>query len=102
MLFSAQPQNRRSIERGEPGTAGTLANQSALRSTRPPKLPYPLVEPERRRPLLFTCNMGKCFGMSIGPFLYDDVLISFLIDRLLAVSAKYDFGHFESSLNQRV
>ena len=51
---------------------------------------------------MFTRNMGKCFGMSIGPFLYDDVLISFLIDRLLAVSAKYDFGHFESSLNQRV
>jgi hypothetical protein len=42
--------------------------------------------------------MGKYFGMSIGPFLYDDVLISFFIDRLLAVFAKYDFGHFESSL----
>jgi hypothetical protein len=46
--------------------------------------------------------MGKRFGLSISRFLYDDVLISFLIDRLLAVSAKYDFGHFESSLNPRV
>jgi hypothetical protein len=82
----------------------TLATeiQSALRSTRPPKLPHPLIEPERRRTLLFTHNMGKCFGMSIGPFLYDDVLISVLIDRLLAVSAKYDFGHFENSRNPQV
>ncbi len=77
----------------------------SLRSTRPLKLPYPLVEPERRRTLrtlLFTRNMGKRFGLSISRFLDDDVLISFLIDRLLAVSAKYDFGHFESSLNPRV
>jgi hypothetical protein len=41
-------------------------------------------------------ELGEYFGMSIGPFLYDDVLISVLIDWLLAVFAKYDFGHFES------
>jgi hypothetical protein len=38
--------------------------------------------------------MGKDFWISIGSFLYDDVLINFFIDRLLAVFAKYYFGHF--------
>src|SRR5580704_2733594 len=37
-----------------------------------------------RTTLLFTRNMGKYFRISIGLSLYDDVLISFLIDRLLA------------------
>ena len=51
-----------------------------------------------RTTLLFTRNMGKYFRISIGLSLYDDVLISFLIDRLLAVLAKYDFGHLKAPL----
>jgi hypothetical protein len=43
--------------------------------------------------------MSKGFGMPVGSFLYDDVLMSFLVDRLLAVLAKYDFGHFKTSLH---
>ena len=71
-----------------------------LRSIRPAQLPQPLVDPEAalRGALLFTRHMGKYFGMSISPFLYDNVLISFLIDRLLAVFAEYNFGHLKALL----
>jgi hypothetical protein len=41
---------------------------------------------------LRTRNVNKCFGMSIGPFFYDDALIRFHIEdqvaKLLDVSAK--------------
>jgi hypothetical protein len=42
--------------------------------------------------------MSEGFWMSVGPSFYDDVLINFFIDRLFAVSAKYDFGHLRSPL----
>jgi hypothetical protein len=41
--------------------------------------------------------MGKDFGVSIGSFLYYDVLIDFSIDGLLAVLAEYDLRHFQGS-----
>ena len=37
--------------------------------------------------------MGQCFGMAIRCFPDDHVGIGFLIDGLLAIAAKNDFGH---------
>jgi hypothetical protein len=44
-------------------------------------------------PLLLTRNMGENFRIYISAFFYDDVLISFFIDRLLALFAQYCLRH---------
>src|ERR1700730_7567972 len=72
--------------------SGTIS----LRSTWPPKGPDPFLEPEYRRTLLLTCDMGQGFGKSERPFLYNDVLVSLLINRLFAIFAKYDFRHLRT------
>jgi hypothetical protein len=65
----------------------------------PAQFSQPVIEPKgAARTLLFTRSMGKRFRMSFGSFLQDDVLISVFIDRLFAVSAKYDFRHLTISL----
>jgi len=69
--------------------SGTIS----LRSTGPAKGPDPLLESEYRRTLLLTRDMGQECGKSVRPFLYNDVLVSFFINRLFAIFAKYDFRH---------
>jgi hypothetical protein len=41
--------------------------------------------------------VGQHLWISLGPFFDKDILISFLSKWLLAVSAKYDFGHGKTS-----
>jgi hypothetical protein len=68
------------------------ADQATLRPTRPTKHSDPFIE-SKVVTLLFARDMGQCLGISVRSFLDNDVLISVLIDRLLAMFAKDHFRH---------
>jgi|ERR1700722_2762680 hypothetical protein len=67
-------------------------DQATLRPTRPSKHSDPFIE-RKGVALLFARDMGQCLGKSIRSSLDNDVLITVLIDRLLAMFAKDHFRH---------